>query len=325
MNYSLSNTLSRSRVGGAPVISGTAFPGETLSSTQIKQWYADGNAISGEFGSSYVVRLGDIGKIITQDNSNALTIWHPNDIAGVARFWSSLSNVYNSVSPNVLATNGQTVRQWVEIVNATETNQVIGVSQPLYQAAGQSGNPAIQFDGSNDYLNMGANSAVLQNKTIAYLICGFRDTSPTAGSASHMLMHYSNNTLSNPRLSLYSRRAGNNFSAIGRRLDGEAAVVALSANNSNYNVLGSHADFTTGTLRLRVNGSVATTTAMTSSGSTSNTPSLDSSIGGYVSFAEPAFGFMTAACVINDSVTATELSQIERYIGLFGGLNIPLV
>jgi hypothetical protein len=325
MNYSLSNMLSRSSAGGAPVISGTTFPGETLSSNKTKQWYANGNAISGETGSTYMVRLSDIGKSITQEGSNELVIWHPNSITGVARFWSSLSDTYNSVSPDVLATNGQTVRRWTEIINSTQADQTIGVSQPLYQATGQSGNPAIQFDGSNDYLNMGANSTVLQNKTVAYLICGFRETSPTAGSSSHMLMHYSVNTPSNPRLSLYSRRSGNNFAAIGRRLDGETAVIALSANNSNYNVLASHADFSTGTLRLRVNGSVLATTAMTSSGSTSNTPSLDSSIGGYVSFIEPAFGFMTAACVVNASVTATELSQIERYIGLFGGLNIPLV
>ena len=325
MNYSLSNTLSRSRVGGAPVISGTAFPGETLSSTQIKQWYADGNAISGEFGSSYVVRLGDIGKIITQNNSNALTIWHPNDIAGVARFWSSLSNVYNSVSPNVLATNGQTVRQWVEIVNATEADQVVGVSQPLYQSAGQSGNPSVQFDGSNDNFTLPSANMILNNVSQAYLIVGARDTNPTGLSGTHTLAYYTTASATFPRLGLFSR-IGSNFAAAGRRLDADPTAIASSptSNNSNYNVLAAHGDYSNGFMRLRVNGLVVTSTALAGSGSTSSTTSAVARIG-TASGVEYFPGHITCLCIVNASVTATELSQIERYIGLFGGLNIPLV
>jgi hypothetical protein len=66
--------LGRSSAGAAPVISGTAFPGETLTSTNARQWYADGNVISGQTASTYVIRYSDIGKVIRQSNSNTITI-----------------------------------------------------------------------------------------------------------------------------------------------------------------------------------------------------------------------------------------------------------
>lgn len=323
MNYSLSNILGRSKVVG-PVISGTAFPAETLTSTRAKQWYADGVAISGETTSTYVVRLSDIGKAITQTGSNTVTIWHPNDIAGVALFWSSLSNVFTSVSPDVAATNGQAVRRWSEIISGTQANQATGISQPLYRSTGQSGNPSIEFDGSNDFMSLPSNSAVLQNKSQAYIIAGVRDTAPSGGASIHTAIYYSNGTDTNPRLGIYTK-VGSNFTAAARRLDADATATAGSANNSNYNVLAAHGDYSNGFVRLRVNGSVVASTALAGgSGSTSNTVTLNARIGSAAS-SEYLTGHQTCACVINASITATELSQIERYIGLFGGLNIPLV
>jgi len=327
MNYSLSNMLGRSKVGGAPVISGTAFPGETLTSTKAKQWYANGNAISGETANTYVVRLSDIGVAITQAGSNTVTIWHPNTIAGVARFWSSLSNVYNSVSPNVLATNGDTVRQWVEIVNTTEADQTSGTSKPIYRSTGQSGNPSVEFDGGNDYFTLPSANMVLNNVSQAYLIVGARDTNPTGLSGTHTLVYYTTAFAPSPRLGLFSRNSFTaNFSAAARRLDADTTVTASSptSNNSNYNVLAAHGDYSNGFIRLRINGSVVTSTALAGSGSTSSTTSAIARIGNAAG-TEYFPGHITCVCIVNASVTATQLSQIERYIGLFGGLNIPLV
>ena len=322
MNYSLSNILGRSKVG--PVISGTAFPGETLSSTRAIQWYADGVAISGETASTYVVRLSDIGKAITQTGSNTVTIWKPNDIAGVARFWSSLSNVYNTVSPDVSATDGQAVRRWSDIISSAGSDQTTGTNQPLYRATGQSGKPSIEFDGSNDFMSLPSNSAVLQNKSQAYLIAGVRDTAPSGGASIHTAIYYSNGTDLNPRLGIYTK-VGSNFTAAARRLDADATATAGSANNSNYNVLTAHGDYSNGFVRLRVNGSVVASTALSGgSGSTSNTVTLNARIGN-AGNNEYLTGHQTCVCIISASITATELSQIERYIGLFGNLNIPLV
>ena len=313
--------------GGKPLITGTAYPSETLTSTRAGQWYANGVAISGETAATYVVRLGDIGKAITQTGSNTKTIWHPNTIAGVARFWSSLSNVYNTVSPDVAATNGQAVRRWNGIISGTQADQTTGVNQPLYRATGQNGNPSLEFDGSNDFLSLPTVSNVLQNKTQAYLLAGIRDTLPSAGSGGHPILTYTiNGSSTSSRLALFSRFVGaQNFSAVARRQDANASAVAVSANNGNYNVLAAHGDFSNGFVRLRVNGSVTASTALASgSGSTSDTTSNV----GYIANAGAGDvfpGHIACACVVNAPITATELSQIERYIGLFGGLNIPLV
>lgn len=311
--------------GGRPVITGTAYPSETLTSTQAKQWYADGLAISGETAATYVVRLSDIGKAITQAGSNTVNIWHPNDIAGVARFWSSLSNVYNTVSPDVAATDGQAVRRWSGIISGTQADQTTGVSQPIYRATGQSGNPALQFDGSNDSFVLPIPSNVLQNKTQAYLIAGVRDTNHTAGTTDHPVILYSTTGgATSSRLALFTRGTTNLFIAGGRRTDAGAFTGATAASDANYHVLTAHGDYSNGFMRLRVDGSVAASTAFAGSGSTDNTTSLGAYIGtngGGNQFP----GFITCICVVNAPVTATELSQLERYIGLFGGLNIPLV
>jgi hypothetical protein len=327
MNYSLSNMLGRSSVGAAPVISGTAFPGETLTSTNARQWYADGNFISGQTGSTYVVRLSDIGKVITQTGSNALTIWHPDDIAGVVSFWSSLSNVLTSVSPDVAAANGDSVRRWNGILTGNQANQTDGTSQPLYRSTGQSGNPSLEFDGANDSFVLPAASNVLQNKSQGYLIAGVRDTSPTDGDPNHAVISYSRNGNTNNRLGLYTRiNSSNSFNAIARRNDLDVATLAVATSNSDYNVLTAHGDWSNGFVRLRVNGTVVSSVALAGgSGNTQNTTSDVAYIGNDGGGTARISGHITCICVVNAPVTATELSQIERYIGLFGSLNIPLV
>jgi hypothetical protein len=56
------------------VITGNAYPGETLTSTEAGQWFANDVEIAGQTGATYVVALGDIGKVIRCDDSNGKTI-----------------------------------------------------------------------------------------------------------------------------------------------------------------------------------------------------------------------------------------------------------
>jgi hypothetical protein len=329
MNYSLSNMLGRSGVRSKPIISGFAYPLETLTASRAGQWTIDGVPVIGETGSTFVVPLDAIGRIIACGDSNPLTVWHPNTIAAVARFWSSRASVFNSVSPNVLATDGQTVRRWDGIILGTEANQSTSVNQPIYRATGQSGGPSIEFDGSNDRLDLPVNSSVLQNVSQAYLIAGVRDTSPNSGAQLHTVIRYSTNASLTNRLGLYSRGGGgNNFNVTARRNDSDLATVVNSANNSNYNVLTAHGDYSNGFLRLLIDGvQTAVASLAGGSGNTSNTSSDIAKIGGDPNGAgfDALPGHLTAACVINAPISATDLSRIHRYIGLMGGKNIPLV
>lgn len=315
------------RPSAAPVISGFAYPANTLTSTSTGQWFVNGVAQVGQTGTSFVVPLTAIGALIQQANSNVLTCWHPNQIAAVARFWLAGQNALNSVSPDVLATDGQTVRRWNGILSGTPADQASAPSQPIYRSAGQSGNPSIEFDGVDDRLSLPSSTNVFQDRTQGYLIVGCRDTNRTGGAINHAIAAYTNGiNVSQSRLVILTRLGGNSvFTAGARRLDTDPLNTAQTTSNADYNVLGSHGDWSNGFIRLRVNGSVAVSNPLTSgSGSTSNTASLDARIG---DIGDSGFfpGHITAVCAINAAISPTDLSRIERYIGLLGGLNIPLV
>lgn len=51
----------------APVISGFAFPGETLTSDQPGQWQVDGTPVGATDATSFAPRVQDIGLDITQE------------------------------------------------------------------------------------------------------------------------------------------------------------------------------------------------------------------------------------------------------------------
>ena len=314
--------------GGDPVITGTAYPAETLTSTRAGQWYADGVAISGETANTYVVRLGDIGKAITQTGSNTLTIWHPHDIAGVARFWSSLSNIYNTISPDVAATDAQAVRRWNGLISGTQANQATGVNQPLYRATGQSGNPSLQFDGSNDLLSVTGTLEAFKNKSTGYVIIGCRDTNHTAGASVHVPVDIRDGSGTRDRIVILTRDTGNVFVVKSSPVDGVAPTVTSTvASNANYNVITAECFWTSGVLNMRINGAQAGTANFPSNVPTSNTNSVSNEIGSIgVAVATCAFpGHVTCVCFVNALLSSTDRSRLERYIGLFGNLNIPLV
>jgi hypothetical protein len=326
MNYSLGNMLSRGGVSKKPVISGFAYPEETLTSTRAAQWTIDGVPVSGQTGSTFVVPLLAYGRVVRCGSSDPVTVWKPWDIAGVVSVRVADRGVLNAVSPDVVATDGQTVRRWNGLVSNQPADQAVGVNQPIFRATGQSGNPSVEFDGSNDRFELsGSELNAFQNVGQGYLIVGCRDTNPTGGFTGHNLIVFSNNA-GVTRLLIGSRGlGGNSFSAVARRLDVDAFTSATSPNNGNYNVLCAHGDWANGFVRLRVNGAVAASTALPSSGQTSNTPSLSATIGSNPPNDANFPGHLCCAIAVNQAVSATNLSRLERFAGLFGGLNIPLV
>jgi hypothetical protein len=316
--------------GGIPVISGTAYPAETLTSTIAGQWYADDVSISGETGSTYVVRLDDIGRVIRCGDSNTLTIWKPGDISAVKAFWTPYRGVLNTVGPDVAATDGQAVRRWVDQIAGYGADQASGTAQPIYRATGQSGNPALEFDGSNDTLALsGAALSLIRNIGNAYILSGARDTNRTAGNAAHLCFNFATNSGNISRLVIATRAAStNNFTSGARRVDGDTFTSATEASNDDYNVLAVHGDFSNGFVRSRRNGSLISSTALSGgAGLVSDTASNMAGIGA-LGAATHFPGFLTPQIVVTGTITATDLSKLERYVGLFGGsgsLDIPIV
>jgi hypothetical protein len=329
MNYSLSNMLGRSSAGVAPVISGTAFPGETLTSTNARQWYADGNFISGETGSTYVVRLSDIGKVITQTGSNALTIWHPADIAGVASVRLANSYVFASITPNINATNGDPVRRWEDLIGSYPSDQSDNTRQPIYRSTGQSGNPSLEFDGANDILTLSNNTelSAFSNVASGYVIIGCRDINPTAGSTFHV--PFSMNlpgTTGNTRFSFATKlNVSATFAIFATSTTTLINTTGVASDNA-YHVHTAEMLFSAGVLNQRLDGTQVSTANFLAASNSSAVSSTASGIGDSTTFNVQEFpGHICCIILVNQSLSATNRSRLERYAGLFGNLNIPLV
>jgi len=125
------------------IISGFAYPGETLTSTGTGQWYVDDVPIIGETGDTYVVRLDDIGKPVRQGSSNVLVVWSPLDLSPA--LW--------------LSDTGSNTAQWDDLSgNGRHATQAIGANQPAIIAGERNGRQVRRFDGINDGLSSGTNS-----------------------------------------------------------------------------------------------------------------------------------------------------------------------
>lgn len=307
-------------------IRGTAYPGETLTADFIGQWQVGGINV-GSPQLSYTVTVDDIGKIIAVSGaSSTVTVWHPNTISAVQEFYWARANVFNSISPNVAATNGQTVRRWGSVIGSATADQTTSTFQPIYRSAGQNGRPSLEFDGTNDSLNLLASR--LANVGQAYIIVGCRDTQPAGGLPVHAAVRYSVGGGVLNRLAVITRNTTANTSAVAaRRLDAGSLASVTSTGNSAYRVIRAHGDYSNGFVRGAIDGASIGSTALSSgSGNTSNTNSQLANIGGFDGTADGSFfGHVTCIFVCVGSMTARQISQLERFAGLHGGLNIPLV
>lgn len=313
-----------------PVISGFAYPANVLTSTVAGQWFVNGQAVIGETGNTYTVRLTDIGALIQCANSNVLTCWHPNQIAAVARFRAAIfrANTLSGISPNVQANDGSAIRRVVGLISGDFADQATAANQPIYRLTGQAGNPSWEFDGVDDNLALDSLD-VFQNRANGYLFVGARSTNPTGGSTFHIATGFERGgSIGVARLAIATKGTGGNFEIGSARTDGGAnSLVNAGIRNSNYNVHTAEALWASNVLNYRINGSQVGTGNTGGAGNTSNTPSFMASIGSSGGSFNPFPGHITCVICANPAtpMSATDRSRIERFIGLMGGLNIPLV
>lgn len=307
----------------APVISGTAYPGNTLTSTIAGQWYVNGGAVSGETGTTYVIRLDDIGYTINQSGSNTLTCWSPVDITSVAAFWTPYRNQYTSLAPDTAATNGQTVTRWVDIKSAIQLNH--SGTAPVYDTSGTY--PFLNF--TTD-LMLFSDLTIFKNKTYGEILWSGTIASVSTSSGPCAVVGFKTNSSSYWRLAILARRNSlSGLYGITHPVDNSTSKVTANDGysfNTEY-VIGARSDWQTGgQIKVAKNNAAGQTANNDATANSPNTDSANACIGG-------SFGFGTSyvngkyrcICLVNGSLTATERSQLARYMGLFGGLNISLV
>ncbi len=122
--------------------SGTAFPGNTLTSTRAGQWAVNGVPVSGEAGTTFVIPFSvNIDDVITQasaSNSLAVLAWPSELIA----FWD-----FSEASAPFLAKEGTSTFPLQQGSGASVT---VAAEGPFGQA--------VVFDGSTDFLRLPAAS-----------------------------------------------------------------------------------------------------------------------------------------------------------------------
>jgi len=322
----ISNILT---VGGLPTITGLGYPSGTLYSTQTRQWYADGVPVAGETGSTYVVKLNDIGRIVGQGPiSGSKTIWHPRDIPGVCGVYTANSGILNA--SGVPCVDGEAVLTWMDqSYYGYNLFQNVVASRPLAQINEIANYNTVQFDAVNDYFNFptGAYNN-FRNRSNGYIVAGVSDINRTGGTATHYVAQFttpSGGTAS--RIALVTRGGGDNFRAQGKTFDTDAGVSSASvASADGYFVLTNEMIWNSGIMRLRRNGSQpGLDTNLVGTGNTTDTPSSTGNVGvgnatsyfpGHIStliFASPT-GVWTPA----------QRSQIERFVGMGIGVDVPL-
>lgn len=311
-----------------PVISGFAFPGETLTSDQEGQWHADGVPVGPSNAATFAPRVQDIGLDISQTNaggeSNILTCWHPRDVPQVKCCRVAWAEALNSVGPDVPATVGQTVRRWTDIVSGWHADQATGANQPILREA--NGMRYLEFDGVDDFLSS-SNIAIANGDTALF---GLVAASSQAQSGNRAIINIARGTLP--------------FLTVGRL--NSSFYVAFSTQNHYLStrtlqytpdpeVLTSPfvGGFTAGSgspaFQERLNG----TTVNSNATAVSAISDLDTSVS-YVGSRNNASDFSQCSVFAtiegSGALTAANLSRLERFLMLCAGANytgpdIPLV
>jgi len=224
-----------------------------------------------------------------------------------------------ATTTTTLATDGQAVIAWRDIIggkDATTSSPNAG----LFESTDLD-TTSIKFD-STDFLNLAPeHRSVFNSQNCCYIFAGAQDTAPTGGDTTHGVVSI-NRTSTIPKLGLSTRASSSVFRASASS-NNSTAVNASSTSNANYNVLTAEALFTSGSLRLRVNGSVTGTTAISTT--IPNNTVTASFIGAATSNTTTNFnGYMTAIILAsgNSPISDTDRSRIERFIGLLDGLNV---
>ena len=339
-------------------IVGIAYPGETLSAFGLSsgyQWYVDGSPVIGETNNTYIIKTRDIGCDIRCDalglQSNILTCWHPRDENGAEMILVANEQLFTDTAGTSLSTGPtQTIARLDDISGNgyfAQRGSAFGYESVTFDSpSNPTNNWQIRLQTSSpsnsaSYFDINGTTSdpgdIFRNKQYGYLISGCRATNPSSVSqgGSHRVAWFgAGTTESNVRLGIYARRAsGELFAAVSRIDDAIPAVTASSPANTNYNVLTAYGNWANGEISLRVNGVTQDTQALASSGNTSDTRGTANRIGirepsGLISTQQQFVGgrFNSVFAITpNSPLTPSALSRLERFAGLLGGLNIPLV
>jgi hypothetical protein len=243
--------------------------------------------------------------------------------------WADGTVTGTATTLTTLATDGQTVPAWDDIIS-NQRAPAISVNIALKEDT-ELGTPSLRFDSTDFYTVPNSARNIYNAKRWGYIFAGAKDSNPTGGDASHSIVSI-NRTTTATKIGLRTRSSTSNlFTALTRpnSLFVSDVVVNGSNNNSNYNVLVNECLWSDGRMALRINGSEDAFDNSFGSVSSDST-STNSFIGATTSSSVNFNGDITAIILASntgetDVMSEIDRNRIERFIGLLGGINIPLI
>lgn len=318
-------------LSGKTSIRGTAFPGETLTASRDGQWYLDGIPVIGQTGATFTPSVLDIGKSIRCKNSETKIIWHPRDVSMVKGCWVPFSGVLNSIGPDVPATNGQSVRDWVDIVNGYRVGQTTGLYQPKFNTGVFGSLPAVYFTPNNSLIaTAGGIISAIKNCGFAYLIASHKWDGHSTGTNYYVASYNRESGSPGTVLAIINRLStnSNNSTASCRRTFAQTvAATTLGAPDTNVHVDTSQAEFSNNLLQARRDGSDTSSGAIGTSGLSQNQDCYSFEIGNFgVLPANSYNGNIGAVMVVagNSALSTTDRNRLEQFAGLCAGTNLGL-
>ena len=214
------------------------------------------------------------------------------------------TNIFNSVSPDVPATDGQTVAKWNSGCGVTNVaEQTTGSKQPIYTASGLKGKGVVTFDSTDDVLTMSSTTSM--NTQLYSIYTVFLSTA----TDSNRRYAWSFNSNWNEQLSVYAypgSNANNNSNGVISTPKGSYVLNTLIGGVTSSRSYGYGVDFTTAVV------ASPTVTYLKNVGNF-HIPTATTSLGG--SIAE--------LIVYSGSHTDSQRKSIEQYLGNKWGIYTP--
>jgi hypothetical protein len=242
-----------------------------------------------------------------------------------ATTWTNSQTVTRvATTVDTLATDGQTVAAWRDIISGFDVAAGGGSNIALFEADDLA-TASLKFDSTDFFTIPPSIRTVFNLQNYGYIFAGAKDTVPNGGDATHAVVSI-NRTSSFPKVALTTRfNSNNNFNAITGPNGSVLTFGTSLSNNSAYNVLTNEAMWADGEIRLRINGSQEGDGSFTAEQPNSTT--VTSYIGAYTSNTNNFNGYMTAIILAagGSPLSDTDRNRLERFIGILGGLDIPLI
>ena len=213
--------------------------------------------------------------------------------------------------------DGAALATWAARANTTIGATASGSGQPIYRASSINGRPAVEFDGSDDFMNLDAGALSITNNVPSCSITSVL-VKTGAGDAQQNVIAISVNGSTNPRAALIARSTNLDvIRAQGRRLDADSTVTASSAGDSTSAcVATARHNYASDKMESGLNGVFAAASIYVSgAGNTSATNSNRARIGALDPVTFRFLGRISAIVVAAPMLTTSLANRIRQSLG----------